>query len=61
MEKKDEMSSVGEILISKKFEQEAPEGFDFQIRRALRDKQRRETQQTQNINKSEEKNISLAK
>jgi hypothetical protein len=61
MKNSDEMFSVGEIIQSKEFEREAPKGFSFEIRRVLRDKRRKETKQTQNVNKTKKKNISLAK
>ncbi len=55
------MLSVNQILKSKEFEGEAPEGFNFAIRRALREKRRKETERLQKVNQTTDKNISLAK
>ncbi len=54
------MLSVGQIIKSKEFEREAPEGFNFAIRRAEREKKRKENQSAK-VNKTTDKNISLAK
>lgn len=54
------MLFVGEIIRSKEFEREAPEGFPFAIRRALREKRRKENESAK-VNKTTVKNISLAK
>jgi len=55
----DKMFSVGEIIKSKEFEREAPENFPFAIRRAERDKRRRDREQVQKVNQN--KNIRSAK
>ncbi len=60
MKSDEKMFSVGEIIKSKKFQREAPEGFAFNTRRASRDKNLKEQKTTRKVNKTK-KNIGLAK
>lgn len=61
MKSDEKMFSVDEIIRSRKFKREVSENFPFAVRQALRRKQLKETEQTQNVNQNKKKNINLAK